>query len=38
LYGGYAPHKPLTRYVLGFGIAGAVISFIIVGFLFGALW
>lgn len=27
-----------VRYVLGFGIAGAVISFIIVGFLFGALW
>jgi hypothetical protein len=32
-----------VRYVLGFGIAGAVISFVIVGFLtthglFGALW
>ena len=32
-----------VRYVLGFGIAGAVICFIIVGFLtteglFGALW
>jgi hypothetical protein len=27
-----------VRYVLGFGIAGTVISFIIVGFLFGALW
>src|ERR1700719_1973015 len=38
---GVAGHN--VRYVLGFGIAGAVISFIIVGFLstdglFGVLW